>query len=72
MTKPSGFWSGGHGAFIKAVREEEQQALAPLLRALEAETDPEAKHVLKDQIKQIEAEFTSKRQAAGSSLFSKA
>jgi len=69
MTKPSGFWSGGHGAFVKALREEEKEALAPLLRNLESESDPEARRGLKDQIKQIKAEFKSKRKTAGSSLF---
>jgi len=72
MNKPAGFWSRGHSALTKALREEEQEILAPLLRALESESDPEAKRGIKDQIKQIRAEFKRKRKAAGSSLFSKA
>ena len=72
MKDGNGFWSGGHSASMEALREEEQEALAPLLSALESESDPETKRGLNDQIKQIKSKFKSKRKAAGSSLYTKA
>lgn len=72
METPSGFWSGGHGALLRALRQEEKEALAYLKRALESESDPGVRQHFRDQIKQVKAEFKAKRKAAGSSLFTKA
>ena len=71
-TRSTGFWSEGHRKHVDALREEEEQKVAPLRQALESEPNAEIKDKLKDQIKAIQAEFEKKRKAADSSLFMKA
>lgn len=71
-TRCTEFWSGGRDALAKVLREEEEEKLAPLKRALASGDDPERGRMLKEQIKRIKAEFKNKRKVAGSSLFSKA
>jgi len=70
-TTSSGLWSGGYREFLKALRQEERDRIAPLQESLKSETDPKAKRDLKDQIKTIRTEFRRKRKQAHSSLFMK-
>jgi hypothetical protein len=65
----NGFWAGGYEAYLRALREEEDDRLDPLRQALKNETDPEIECSLKEKIKSIQAEFQEKRTAADSSLF---
>ncbi len=70
-TRSTGLWAGGSRKYLKALREEEDEKIAPLRKALESETDPRIKRSLKDQIKAIKTEFKEKRKAAASGLFMK-
>ena len=72
MTKSQGFWSGGHQEYLKALREQEEAALAPLRLSLESESDPRTRRGLEDRIRRLQAEFEQRRKAANSSLFTKA
>ena len=65
----SSFWNGGADAYIKALKDEEEQAIQPIRDALRIETDPEIKRSLRDQIKGIRTEYKKKRKSADSSLF---
>jgi hypothetical protein len=68
-SEPTGFWSGGRRQYLRALRDAEEEKIAPLQQALKSDTDPEIKRSLKDQIRRIRAEFQGKRKAADSSLF---
>ncbi len=72
MSRSTGFWSKGSRQYKKALREEEEERIAPLRQELKSETDPEAKKNLQNQIQAIQAEFKEKRKAADSGLFLKA
>jgi len=66
-----GFWTKGQRQFLKALREEEREQVAPLRQRLKSETDPEARQDLKQRIKAIRAGFRRKRRDSRSGLFLK-
>jgi vacuolar-type H+-ATPase subunit E/Vma4 len=72
MGLQSGFWSGGRGEYLKALRQEAKEKIEPLRQSLRSETDPHRKGQLKELITAIRTEFKNKKKAADSSLFTKA
>lgn len=56
--------------FIKALRKEEKEAFKPIKQALDAETNPEARKKLKEEIKKVKAEYKKKRKDADAGLYS--
>jgi hypothetical protein len=63
------FWTGGPGAYLKAIAEKEAEALASLAARLKAETNPAVKSEIEEEIKAVKKRFREKRRHADRSLF---
>jgi hypothetical protein len=64
-----GFWQPGHRIVSKELDKQEQSLLAPLKDRLKQVSDPIEKAALKEQIRNIKAEYRGKRRDAKYSLF---
>ena len=61
--------AGGLGAYLKELKREEQDALAPLRHELKSLCDPVRKGEIRRLIKAVKLEFAKKRKSARRSLF---
>ena len=63
---------GGPEAYLKELKREEKEALAPLRRELKSLSDPVRKQEIRRLIREIKHGFAGRRKSARRSLFSNA